>query len=362
MKKNITVVISNHCNMDTVPSNGCSYCCIQNRNTSKVLNFDDVDEFVKMNVIPLKDNVNFFEFFGGEPTLHFDVINRILEKYPEYNYRMYTNGLFDFEKWKDTLILFKEVLISHDGPGLFNSKRGIGNNFEVTRQCEENISNCMEYGIPISIAIVPSTEKHYDNLDEVISFFYEKFSIRSFSLEIPSVIQDFHVNTKFSSVHFNKIIDFFFSDTVSKFLKLPIEDRYILNIPKEHYPGQLNTSNCSDTNLALSPNGKIYHCRDTAANENNLIKDNKITFFTNVDEIKKIEKTHTCHVKKMQGYDYSFIVGDDNNLYTRMMYSTISLMNKFYYDYLDSDFDSCEKSFLLIEEFSIFYKLLKDKE
>ena len=345
--------------MDTV-ANGCSYCCIQNRNTSKVLTFEEIDAFMQEHV--LDKDVKFFEFFGGEPTIHYEIIKQVVDKYPQFNYRMYTNGLFDFDQWYDVLCRFGEVLFSHDGYGKFNSKRGIGNTKFVTELCESNIRKSINNGIPTSIAIVPSTEEHYDQLREIVGYFYKNYKARSFSLEIPSVIQDKHVNNRFSKRHFNKIVDFFFDEVVPDFLEKGVDDKYLFNIPKEHYPGQLNTVPCSESVLALSPSGKIYHCRDTAANESNLVKENVLHFYSSIDEIKKIEVSNTCHVKVMQGYDNSKTVDESNVLEVKAMYQILGLMNYFYEMYVDEDFSGCIAVLDIIENIYTLYSAIKEKQ
>lgn len=357
IKKNVTVSISNHCNMDTI-ANGCSYCCIQNRNTSPILSLEKIESFI---LNDLKDeDVAFFEFFGGEPTIHFEIIKVIVEKF-KFKYRMYTNGLFDFDTWKDTLFYFDEVSFSIDGFGKYNSKRGIGNNSYVTSTCIENISKSLSYGIPVTVAIVPSTEEHYDNLELIFSDFLS-LGVRSFSLEIPSVIQDQFINNKFSHVHLNKIIKFFFGFVVEKFVNGDVDEMFLLNIPKEHYPGQANNTPCSETNIALSPRGNVYHCRDTSANEEKLFSVSQIKFYSDVSKIKIIEKNHTCHVKVLQGYNYDSVVDSDNELEIRLMYRTIAIMNSYYRNYIEDNYAKCEEELSLIRIFLVLYNSYTEKK
>ena len=357
IKKNVTVSISNHCNMDTI-AKGCSYCCIQNRNTSPVLSLEKIESFI-LNELKNED-VAFFEFFGGEPTVHFDTIKGVVDKF-DFKYRMYTNGLFDFDTWKDVLYRFDEVSFSIDGFGRFKSKRGIGNNTYVTSTCLDNIVNSLSYGIPVTVAIVPSTEEHYNNLEFIFSDFLS-IGVRSFSLEIPSVIQDQFINKKFSRIHLNKIVEFFFGFVVEKFTEGDIDEMFLLNIPKEHYPGQANNAPCSETNIALSPRGNTYHCRDTSANEEKLFSVSQINFYSNLDEIKKIEKDHTCHVKFLQGYSHDSVVDSDNELEVRLMYRTIAIMNSYYRNYIDENYSRCEEELNLIRTFLVLYNSYMEKK
>ena len=350
MKKNVTVVISNHCNMDTI-AKGCSYCCIQNRNTSPILSLEKIDSFIFEQL--RNEEVNFFEFFGGEPTIHYHQISSIVNKF-DFRYRMYTNGLFDFDKWLGTLERFSEICFSIDGPGIFNSKRGIGNNTFVTQKALENLNRSLSHGLPITVAIVPSTTAHYDNLEEIFRFFID-LGVRSFSLETPSIIQDEHLNKKFGKEQLDKIVEFFFSFIAKRFIEEDEEDKILFNLPKEFYPGQANNYPCSESNIAISPRGKIYHCRDTAANEEKLINTSKIEFFSDIKKIKEIENQHTCHVKVLQGFDSSSIVDEDNRIKVKAMYQVIKLMNKFYDDLIVKN--DPEKSRETMNYISLFFTL-----
>jgi uncharacterized protein len=354
--KDLTFVISNHCNMDTV-ANGCSYCCIRNRNTSPFLPVEIIEKTI---MDYMDDGIGIIEFFGGEPTIHFEEINYIVNKFPQYKYRMYTNGLFEFDIWKDLLDGFYEVCISIDGYGSFNSKRGIGNNAFITNKTLSTISNCIKSGINTTVAIVPSTTAHYlpDSLEKIIEYFLD-MGVRSFSLEIPSIIMDEVKNTKFDSNSWYRILDLFFGLILPDFIYN--EDKYLFNIPKEHYPGQFNKTPCSDNNIAISPKGNTYHCRDTAANEERLIANNKIEFFSNVKSIKEIERNKTCHVKVLQGYDSSSII-KGNELRTRMMYEAISLMNLYYHHLVNGNTASCDSSIKILTELSFYESLILRKK
>ena len=344
--------------MDTV-AKGCSYCCIQDRNTSNVLTYEDIEKFFEE--VILKEEVNVIEFFGGEPLNfeNFDVISRIVVKYPDYKYRIYTNGLFDFELWKEVLAYFDDIIISHDGPGRYNRKRGISNNDYVSFKCIENIQECIEADYPVTVAIVPSTSSHYENLDILFAYF-QAYGVQSFSLEIPSVIQDEFINKKFTFKEMNKIVDYFYTNIVDSFLYGEFKDKILFNMPKEHYPGQLNSDRCSETNIALSPTGNIYHCRDTAANEQKLSRVNRIDFYSSVPAIKHIEGYNTCHVKIIQGYSNEGIVNYDNVLEIKAMYQIIKLMNVYYHYYSLRDSNGCESSLNKIEEIYLLILDLRD--
>jgi hypothetical protein len=137
---------------------------------------------------------------------------------------------------------------------------------------------------------------------------------------------------------------------------------FLLNIPKEHYPGQANSAPCSETNIALSPRGNVYYCRDTSANEEKLFSTSKINFYSNLNEIKTIEKDHTCHVKFLQGYSHDSVVDSDNELEVRLMYRTIAIMNSYYRNYIDENYSKCEEELNLIRTFLVLYNSYMGKK
>ena len=67
----LTVVFSNHCDLD------CSYCCIGYKNNSPILSKESAIDFI-LKYKDAKDNV--LEFYGGEPTLHWEEIKYIISQ------------------------------------------------------------------------------------------------------------------------------------------------------------------------------------------------------------------------------------------------------------------------------------------
>ena len=67
----LTVVFSNHCDLD------CSYCCIGYKNNSPILSKESAIDFI-FKYKDAKDNV--LEFYGGEPTLHWEEIKYIISQ------------------------------------------------------------------------------------------------------------------------------------------------------------------------------------------------------------------------------------------------------------------------------------------
>ena len=106
MKLGLTILLNNMCNLK------CAYC--YERNSGEYIltkeNIDSIlDRFSKM---------SFFngsvELFGGEPTLSLNVIDHMLQKYPNYSYNIITNGYFLKLNDKDIEVLKKvnDIVIS----------------------------------------------------------------------------------------------------------------------------------------------------------------------------------------------------------------------------------------------------------
>ncbi|WBW98103.1 radical SAM protein [Oceanirhabdus sp. W0125-5] len=90
--KNLRLTLTKNCNCS------CDYCYVERKyNNSLALTFEDCTKFIR-NAINLSDRKEMsIRFFGGEPTLEFDLIQQIVEfvekEYPEikFNYLLNTN-------------------------------------------------------------------------------------------------------------------------------------------------------------------------------------------------------------------------------------------------------------------------------
>jgi uncharacterized protein len=92
MSLTVDLTLSNKCNFN------CSYCSIgseHNKHEKKqVLNIDNIIKFIN-NIIKNIDSNLTVSFYGGEPTIEYNSINRIFDYYLENNniqYMLYTNG------------------------------------------------------------------------------------------------------------------------------------------------------------------------------------------------------------------------------------------------------------------------------
>lgn len=329
----LTVVFSNHCNLD------CSYCCIGDKNTSPILTVTKAVEFLVDNV--KDDEENIVEFYGGEPLLHYEQIKKTI-KYlrlakPNVNIttRMYTNGLFF--KSDETYVLnyqeivdyIDEVLISLDGSSWEHNKARFSKfyDFLTTRTTVNGLSNYIdERGLDnkVIISTVLSSDRQYENISNNIINFVAGHGVRHFSIELLTVFGD-KTPVVISKKHFVEFVDGVFNALLYLCLKKESTEKdYSFFVAKE----LISTSwynvgcgnSCSDIVRAISPRGNIYMCRDYAANEEKLFYGEKVIQFKNVNKlsidydnfksIKELENRHTpCIVKDLQ-YESASIVDE----------------------------------------------------
>lgn len=83
----ITLYVTESCNLK------CTYCYQSNCHSTKVMTFDIACKIIDKAMEDPYFNKN-VEFFGGEPTLEFELIKKIIDKYPTLLYSITSNGNF----------------------------------------------------------------------------------------------------------------------------------------------------------------------------------------------------------------------------------------------------------------------------
>jgi uncharacterized protein len=90
MRPSITfyVILSRNCN------GGCEYC-YQDKSfrTTDMMTPKIIDDIVRFALSKFKENEVLLYFFGGEPTMNWELIKYTLEKYPQLKFHMTTNGI-----------------------------------------------------------------------------------------------------------------------------------------------------------------------------------------------------------------------------------------------------------------------------
>ncbi len=297
----LPIVFSNHCNLD------CTYCCIQSKNMSPFLDINKIDNFIA--TYSTKKNV--VEFYGGEPTLHkdliFETINLIKNKYSdkEFSYRLYTNGVFKDHSIDEIEFIassIDEILLSLDGFDYEdNTKRfaSIDEYNSVINNLKVLIFNDANVGISSVLYNMSNYSKIFDN--------YKKFfdiGVRYFSYEPLTIFQ-----TDKAVVIPKKFMKAF-TENIYKVVK-DISDNDLIGEVELFVAKELLSSSwynngektqCSKWIRALSPRGNIYMCRDHAANEEEMFFSPKVIQFFNKNNL------------RIDNGSFPFVEQNENNL------------------------------------------------
>lgn len=308
----LTIVFSNHCDLD------CNYCCIGDKNTSPILDADAAIDFVEK----YAEEENVLEFYGGEPTLHKDELFYIMEELTtwnvEFTFRLYTNGLFkDYSEDDLRRILHytDEILLSLDGY-TYDQNKDRFKDQEEFNQVLKNIDFLVKNkdveneDISIGISSVLYGARKYENIENAFDYFSDK-GVRYFSFEPMSVYNDdkpMLISLSHWEIFITNIYDVFIKAVQSG-------DEYEFFVAKEFLSTDWykfdKCKSCSSIARAISPRGKVYMCRDFAANEERMFHSPSIVKFSNVNKLEinydnfksiaNIENDLTpCVVKDMQ--------------------------------------------------------------
>lgn len=274
---------------------------------SPFLDINKIDDFIA--TYSTKKNV--VEFYGGEPTLHkdliFETIKLIKNKYSdkEFSYRLYTNGAFkDYSISEIEFIAsnIDEILLSLDGFDYEdNTKRftSIDEYNAIINNLKILIANDANVGVSSVLYNISNYSKIYDN--------YEKFfdiGVRYFSYEPLTIFQ-----TDKAVVIPKKFMKAFI-ENIYKVVK-DISDNDLIGEVELFVAKELLSSSwynngektqCSKWIRALSPRGNIYMCRDHAANEEEMFYSPKVIQFFNKNNL------------KIDNGSFPFVEQNENNL------------------------------------------------
>lgn len=340
MMKTISIVFSNHCDLD------CSYCCIQSKNLSPVnRSLDDICSFIDK----YYQDGSEIEFYGGEPTLHKDEINSLLEYIERrglnVHTRLYTNGLFNsWTKEEITSICSRidEILISLDGYEYEENRCRFSSKYDYDR-CIDNINLIRNLECTLGISTVlfgierySSIYKNYLLFKELgISYFsYEPLTV--FRTDKPVVIPKDHFFELIRQIYMI-ILDTIRTNT-----------RNSLFVAKEiiaaSWYSNGDKTRCSKIVRALSPRGNVYMCRDHAANEEEMFYSPKTIQFFSTNQFKSSNESFpviesrenvltVCPVKNIQYEeldikDKLYWLSDDYQRYLiKPLYESIVVIN-----------------------------------
>lgn len=277
----LTVVYSNYCNLD------CSYCCITNKNTSPFLSYEDSVKFVDYYLSKYKDEQNLIEFFGGEPTIHWQNIKDLIEyvdsKYDNVHFRIYTNGHYNLKVQEDsaTWQRFDEVIFSVDGTYKTNLERT--SNPKIYSNIIDNLKILISLECNVGVALVLFTRLNFSSLLSNFNYFKD-LGVRYFHFEIGSIWEDKtkkFVTPKDFKIVSDLITNYILPNNLNAIATNSVKENFqYYSIPREFLDSEeyfKNKSNksCLDGVRSISPRGNIYYCRDLAANEESNLLNNK---------------------------------------------------------------------------------------
>lgn len=120
VKKILALEITQNCNYK------CKYCFEGNNILSKSGILDFNVACIYLDKLPFGSQIR---FFGGEPLMYFNLVKKIVKKYPQHSYSLVTNGSLITEKIAEFLTENNfSVGLSYDGYGWQNKNRISKNN------------------------------------------------------------------------------------------------------------------------------------------------------------------------------------------------------------------------------------------
>ncbi|MFO7872188.1 MAG: radical SAM protein [Candidatus Undinarchaeales archaeon] len=167
----IGLLLTQNCNMR------CIYCYVSGGKNKKSMDWNTAKKAIdyKLKTLPKKSNTLVIYFYGGEPTLEFELMKKSVEyakktskKNLEIATRIFTNGTFSDEvaKW------FKEnntkvIITAHLLKKFQNKYRPLASGKKSYKMIEKNIRLLNKFGVDYMISF-PMTKKESDKIEEII--------------------------------------------------------------------------------------------------------------------------------------------------------------------------------------------------
>ena len=240
----------------------CTYCSIdvggvRNSQGGVQYSLDELDTFIQTQ---LDGYEIFVTFFGGEPTLDIDFMQRVMERFPIFRFQIQTNGIL-LDKLPDAITKnLSNVLVSIDGgERVTDTYRGKG----VYRRIIDQLPDFRKRlgGHLTARAAWASTDTSFEDIDHLAGIFdwvYFQFS------EHESAYTPEDMARKKSVL--DKLVERFFSSH-ELYPMIPImgivRNKVLPSRAKELYSG-LTQCRSSTHLLNVLPDGMIYPCPDIA--------------------------------------------------------------------------------------------------
>ncbi len=261
------IYITNACNM------GCSYCSVLIDTVKHGIpikpsySFDELKEFIDNTQLKLNENVADIYFFGGEPTMDYSGISRlmgIMDQYCKYkvNYILHTNALNVRTAPSYILKKLSLTVLSVNYELLYNSDK-LTNYFEIISKAVKHIKSKNPAPIIGRFTISSRTSLYTESCLFVNVFDYIYWQIDNCK---EFTDKDTYVINYKNDI--DRLFDFWMSFVkVGVFLNfIPIVtaiSRYINDtpIPEEYYCGY------GKSMIYVQTNGRCYACCDSVASD-----------------------------------------------------------------------------------------------
>jgi uncharacterized protein len=238
----------------------CSYCSL---GVGEVLGSQaelkyDIDQLAAFIDTHLAGKEVYVTFYGGEPTLNRDMMDKVMRRFPQFRYQLQTNGtlLDSLPDWM--LHRLSNILVSIDGgERTTDGYRGRG----VWRQVLKNVAHVRDrLGGSFTARVTwghPDTSfEELDDLAESFDYLYWQFVADE---------QYFADSTDKRKAVLVQLIDKFFRRTDKLYPLIPImgmvRNKVLPNRALERYDGRTQCR-VSTHLINVMPDGKIFPCPD----------------------------------------------------------------------------------------------------
>ncbi|MBP8901416.1 MAG: radical SAM protein [Thiobacillaceae bacterium] len=238
----------------------CSYCSL---GVGEVLGSQtelkyDIDQLAAFVDTHLAGKEVYVTFYGGEPTLNRDMMDKVMRRFPQFRYQLQTNGtlLDSLPDWM--LHRLSNILVSIDGgERTTDGYRGRG----VWRQVLKNVAHVRDrLGGSFTARVTwghPDTSfEELDDLAESFDYLYWQFVADE---------QYFADSTDKRKAVLVQLIDKFFRRTDKLYPLIPImgmvRNKVLPNRALERYDGRTQCR-VSTHLINVMPDGKIFPCPD----------------------------------------------------------------------------------------------------
>lgn len=322
MQKTLTIVFSNRCNLD------CDFCCVKDSlNKGGVISANDAYNFIEWQILLDPQKEYLVEFFGGEPTIHYEDIKELFEiiRFKSYEdpgtppelryalerliYRIYTNGVYNSRIRNDRAFwsTFEGIILSVEGEYEDSTERHP--NKHSYSSAISNYKDLLTYAnVGIAFVLAENT-----NVNRIFKYF-ESMGTRYYTFEIMTLIND-NKSGNISLKYLLEVFNCIYNNILLHNLNNP--NYYLFSIPRELLAGYnffINDKrySCFDVMRSLSPSGNIYFCRDLAVSEEHLknLSTDSNTFFTTKEITKpfnikdlQLQKETNLYLDKLKEYD-----------------------------------------------------------